>query len=84
MQQIVFRLPAQQKQLLQQRARKNKSSVSAELRQAVDKHLSQEQTDTENDKPLLLQLADMAVETGESESLSTSYKEYLYSDTKEA
>lgn len=78
MQQLVVRIPQQQKIVFEQLAQQQQQPVSTLVREALDKYLEVKMRD--NSQNLLSKLAQIGQDTLGPKNLSSSYKNYLYGD----
>ena len=81
MQQLVVRIPQQQKVVFEQLAHQENQSVSTLVREALDKYLEKKMKSTPNTNHLL-DLAKIGQGTNGPKDLSSSYKQYLYKGKK--
>lgn len=80
MQQLVVRIPQQQKVIFEQLAHQENQSVSTLVREALDKYLKVKMYSKQ--KNILLELAKIGQGTKGPKNLSSSYKQYLYQGKK--
>lgn len=80
MQQLVVRIPQQQKAIFQQLAQQRQETVSTLIRKALDNYLKK--TTQSSSKNLLLELSKIGQDAQGPKNLSSSYKEYLYKGKK--
>lgn len=76
MQQIVVRVPEQQKITFEQIAQQSGQSVSVLVREALDQYLKK--STKKNSGNLLLKLSQIGKDIDGPKNLSSSYKDYLY------
>ncbi len=81
MQQLVVRIPQQQKIVFQQLARQENQSISTLVREALDRYLEIKMKPTQRANHLL-DLAKIGQEIKGPKNLSSSYKKYLYKGKK--
>jgi hypothetical protein len=80
MQQLVVRVPQQQKVIFEQLAQQQQQTVSALVRYALDEYLEKNMTKKSTNH--LLELAKISQGTSGPEDLSSSYKLQLYRNNK--
>lgn len=76
MQQLVVRIPSQQKNIFEQIAQQKDESVSNLVREALDIYLRKQMKSRSSN--LLLELADIGKKIKGPKNLSNSYKKVLY------